>query len=264
MGDDKMMDLKERFVGMVEGQINGDISKVKADELGEVMDMAKDAAEIKKLCAEAKYYDKITEAMDKAKPSEQLYYMNQYAPETQMRYYTDNDVRTPIIRNEPTMGSNGQRMGVRHYHEKYPGQYYECYNPECIYGNNYESMRGRERETGRMYYTEPHDMWDSMQPRNMNRSDIYMDGQNGYMNGGRSTTSMQERPRDMREGKAGMSRRTYMEMVETNAEKDKKMEEIKKFASDLTEDVMTMIESASPEEKALLKQRFTVLANKMI
>lgn len=51
--------MKECLIGVVEGQIYGNIEKVDAEELGEVVDMIKDLAE-------AIYYCTITESMEKS------------------------------------------------------------------------------------------------------------------------------------------------------------------------------------------------------
>ena len=71
--------MQECLIGLVEGQIYGNIDKVDAKELGEVVDMIKDLSE-------AVYYDTITEAMNK-QPKENYYaeemYYNPY--ENKMR-----------------------------------------------------------------------------------------------------------------------------------------------------------------------------------
>lgn len=84
--EDRIKDLKNRFVSLVESQIGGNLSTVDAKELGEVMDMAKDCAELMKSCAEAEYYEKITKAMDKNSSETNAMYMDKYLPES--RYYT--------------------------------------------------------------------------------------------------------------------------------------------------------------------------------
>jgi len=79
---ERICDLKDKFLEITETQLEGDISTVSAEELGYVVDMAKDMAEMMKYCEEAKYYCKVTEAMDKASDEEKSYYMTMYAPET--------------------------------------------------------------------------------------------------------------------------------------------------------------------------------------
>lgn len=81
--------LKDRMISLIETQVNGNIESVDAKELGEVADISKDMAEIMKLCCEAEYYHKITEAMDKNSNEDNMFYMNKYAPET--RTYRDGN-----------------------------------------------------------------------------------------------------------------------------------------------------------------------------
>lgn len=243
MSEERCKDIKEKCISLVETKLNGDLSKVCASELGEVSDIAKDMAEIKKFCAEAKYYEKITEAMEKSSKEEREYYMGMFSPETQVaRYYTNpltSWKKEPMWDEMPAWRGDNPKMTQKRYY-KYPADYYDEY--WWMYGGD-EMDRKNERENGRMYYTDP------MSGRNTESTRMPQQMQNS---------------RDSREGKSGMTRKMYVEMIDSNADKDKRMEEIKQYSADLTEDVMAMIQKASPEEKALLKQRFTVLANKIV
>ena len=69
--------------------------------------------------------------------------------------------------------------------------------------------------------------------------------------------------RDRREGKSGVSRRTYMEHKEMHVDKSAQLKELEKYMQDLTKDLTEMIEDASPEEKQLLQQRISTLASKI-
>lgn len=60
------------FIDIVEDQMSGDLSVVDAKELGEIVDCAKDCAEIIKYCAEADYYWHVTDAMDKNTPERNM------------------------------------------------------------------------------------------------------------------------------------------------------------------------------------------------
>jgi hypothetical protein len=53
---EKLEQMKECLIGIVEGQVYGNMDKVSAEELGEAVDMIKDLSE-------AIYYCTITEAM---------------------------------------------------------------------------------------------------------------------------------------------------------------------------------------------------------
>ena len=70
-------------------------------------------------------------------------------------------------------------------------------------------------------------------------------------------------PRDFREGRSGASRRMYMESKEMHEGKEKQMHELEKYMHELSEDVMDMITDSTPEEKQILIQKLTTLAEKI-
>lgn len=80
--------IKDKALSLVETQLNGDLSSVDAKELGEVVDIAKDMAELMKYSEEACYYHKVTEAMDEASPEEKSFQLNKYIPEYEGKFYT--------------------------------------------------------------------------------------------------------------------------------------------------------------------------------
>ena len=144
--------IKDKALSLVETQLNGDIHSVDAKELGEVMDIAKDSAELMKYMEECCYYHKVTEAMDEASPEEKSYQLNKYIPEyegkfyTPMEYarardsrgrymYTEPDYRVdPDYRNRmyyssmpsSNSGQNGSHMNYTdsNTHNAYDGKYY--------------------------------------------------------------------------------------------------------------------------------------------
>lgn len=69
--------------------------------------------------------------------------------------------------------------------------------------------------------------------------------------------------RDFREGRSGMTRRNYMESKELGHGKEKKMKELEEYMKELSEDITEMIEGASPEEKQILSQKLSMLADKV-
>ena len=112
---------------------------------------------------------------------------------------------------------------------------------------------------------------------------MYADGRsmgNGSSNGGNSSNgngnsggngtryySERELPlevmHDHREGRSPRSRRMYMEAKETRQDKSTQMRELEKYMQELTQDLVEMIEDASPEEKQYLEKRLSVLASKV-
>lgn len=207
---EKVCSIKDKALSLVEMQMNGDISQVDAKELGEVADIAKDMAELMKYCAEAEYYEKVTEAMDEASPEEKMHYMDKYIPEYDQRYYTP-------MRYAQRRDSRGRYM----YNDgMYPIEEYK--SDKMWYGNTNGSNN----------------------PMHMN------DDMNSAM-------------RDMREGRSGMVRKTYMDLKNSGADKNAKIEEIKRYAGELIEDMNEMLEDATPEERSTIKTKLTAFVSKL-
>lgn len=68
---------------------------------------------------------------------------------------------------------------------------------------------------------------------------------------------------DMNEGRSYRSRKNYMESKEMHKDKTTQMRELEKYAQELTQDIVEMIEGASPEEKQYLSKKITALATKI-
>lgn len=125
--------------------------------------------------------------------------------------------------------------GMRRGYEEPP--YYRM-DPEMYKEHDPEYWRDMDKKDGRMYYTEP------------------------------GMTSDMKHGHDAREGRSGMMRKSYMESKEMNRgntpeEKQRKMKDLEMYAKELAEDVTEMISDASPEEKTLLKQKMSVLMQKL-
>ena len=123
--------------------------------------------------------------------------------------------------------------------------------------------RDMDKMNGRMYYPSQYAM--------------YYDGGNGmsgsrnypmyYQDGNRQSMGESRHypmeMRDYREGRSPMSRRTYMESKEMHKDGKVTMHELDKYMQELSQDVVEMIEKATPEEKQLLQQKLTMLASKV-
>lgn len=70
--------------------------------------------------------------------------------------------------------------------------------------------------------------------------------------------------RDYREGRSPATRKMYMEHKELHKDKAVKMKELEKYMYELTDDIMEMIDDATPEEKQILHTKLTALANKLV
>lgn len=122
-----------------------------------------------------------------------------------------------------------------------------------------EAMKKKEEQpqyNNINYYTEPY--YDKMYyggNGNGGQSNgggvSYYDGWNGQM-------------RDSREGRSGETRKMYMEHKSLHADKTTKMKDLEKYMQELTHDMTEMIQDASPEEKQLLQQKISTLAQKIV
>ena len=123
-----------------------------------------------------------------------------------------------------------------------------------------EAMEHKDKESNRetmyypiMYYRDNRE-WDG---RMYYPKDAYSRGMRDYDN------VYPREIRDYREGRSGGSRRMYMESKEMHEGKEKQMMELEKYMHELTEDVMEMINDSTPEEKQILSQKLTTLAEKV-
>ena len=169
---------------------------------------------------------KIIEAMDEAEESEEaMKYIEMYEDYPERKGY----------RGQPR-DSRGRYMSRRGYESRMM--------PDMDY-DEIERMRDLDRETkNKMYYT-----------------DSYSRNNTGGMNNSSSQSNGME-------GRSGMARRGYMETKEmhkgnTAEDKQAKMKELEKYAKELTDDVVEMVENASPEERSLLKNKMSMLVQKL-
>lgn len=160
---DKLKQMKECLVGMVEGQIYGNIDKVSAEELGAAVDMIKDLSE-------ALYYCTITEAMEEEKegdegkgkhgmmyysprPVPKMYHMpypaEVYDPRSRERYNNGS----MYARGNGANASGGMQGGnTRNYHEgMMPMDYYPMYSEDLESMAMRDPREGRSGERRKMY-----------------------------------------------------------------------------------------------------------------
>ena len=230
---EQLKSMKEMLVGCVQGQLTH-LDTVDTKELGEAVDMIKDLSE-------AIYYCTITEAMEKKdKEPQPMYYP--------VMYYTEKEGNT-----------DGGDMGRRNYGDynmRYHGGMPYPYYPEEEYYRDMDKMKGR------MYY--------NGNGGNSNSSSGNNGSSNGSTSGNSGSRGYSERPmylnemmRDSREGRSGQSRKMYMESKEMHKDKASQLQELEKYAQELTSDMVEMIQDASPEEKQYLSNRIAALATKI-
>lgn len=222
---------------------------------GQNLDDLKDWSEIIKniVCYDKDY--RIIEAMDKEEKEDEeseKYFLKMLKEE----YGMEDDEARRFYRGQPRSKTSGRFMrrgdGRRNYTP------YSYMMPE-IYDEDAEYYRDMDRSEGRMYYT---GRGTNPRPGGMERANSTSSGRNRSYYGGESG-------RDSREGRSGMSRRSYIETKESHSDntpesKQHKMKELEKYMSELGTDITEMISDASNEEKTLLKNKLQVLAQKVV
>ena len=199
------------------------LQDVDAKELGEVIDMIKDLSE-------TAYYCSIAEAMEDSKEEKELmakmpryYSMPMYYPPYKENMYYDGGNNGNSSNSGNSGGNTSSSGGSRSYDGKYM----------------YARGGRRGLDNGQMYYE------GNMMPI------PYYEG------------TYPSEIRDFREGRSGMMRRTYMESKELHQGKEKKIQELEDYVRELGEDITEMIQDASPEEKQILAQKLSTLADKV-
>ena len=224
---EKLKQMKECLVGMVEGQVYGNIDKVDAQELGAAVDMIKDLAE-------AIYYCTITEAMEEEG------------------------------KEKEGKGKHGMMYSrsMPMYHMPYPIEMYdpryrERYNYGPMYAQNSGGNSGNSSSNGgNGGSTSSRGYHDGMIP-------MYNDGSMYamYERGG-NRSYPEDMMRDPREGRSGERRKMYME-GKGMKDKTHQMKELENYMQELSIDLTEMIQDASPEEKQMLQQKISTLATKI-
>lgn len=132
-------------------------------------------------------------------------------------------------------------------------QYYQ--EPRIYYNNPWSRA---ENGGGRSYYG----------GGNVPHSSGQGGGSSSGSNNGSSSMPYTEREypyefRDLREGRSPRSRRMYMEAKETHQDKTSQMRELEKYMQELAQDLVEMVDGASPEEKQYLSKKISALSNKL-
>lgn len=199
---------------------------VDTHEMGEVIDMIKDLMCAMKDCA-------IVKAMEEDSKG-----YEEYVPELRnIRGY--NSYRYADGRYAPKgrgryAGYDEPDMSMSSSENTNGGsRMYTRMQPEMYHDYDYNTLRDMDRKAGRLYYTEQ---------------------TNRVLN--------QNRLPDVREGRSGMARRTYIES-KAGGNKNQKMSSLEDYMKDLSTDVTEMIVDASPEEKEMLKTKMKVLIDKI-
>jgi hypothetical protein len=222
----------EKLSEFAKCELDKGIEQVDTKEMGEV-------AEIIKELSEAEYYAKISKAMDEAEYGEDYDYMGAYDELSRKGYRGQR------------RDSRGRYMSRRGYET--PMMMYDDMDYESM-----EHMRDMDRPYGRMGYA---------------GSGSYGGHSSSGMNGGQSNmgnsgSSSSGGNRGNSESRYDRARRGYeetKEMHKSNSSEDKqhKIKSLEEYMKELSEDVTSMIEGMSPEEKTLAKTKLQSLAQKI-
>lgn len=165
----------------------------------------------------------------------------------------DKDYR--IVEAMEKSEDNDDIMRMLEQYEDYPDRrYYDAYR----YANGRFAPKGRG--TYSRGYEEPpyYHMTPEMYHRDMDRDmgRIYY------------TETSSSGMRDAREGRSGMSRRTYMENKElhkanTQQDKEAKVRDLNTYMTELANDMTEIINDATPEEKTVLRNKLSALVTKI-
>lgn len=124
--------------------------------------------------------------------------------------------------------------------------------------------RDMDKEEGRMYFNERWPYHREVMKGDMRRrpeKDREEEYEDSMWRGREGGYPMEVR--DAREGKSPVSRKNYMEAKELHQGVPAQMKELEKYLQELSQDITEMIADASPEEKAVLQQKLSILASKI-
>ena len=151
-----------------------------------------------------------------------------------------------------------------------PGLSYSTPQPPQLKGRYVSSIdevraaqRDIDRPYGRMYYSDGN-VGNQGGSRNSDGNSSTV-GANSYYD--EMMPYMDEYPiemRDYREGRSPIARKMYMESKEMHQDPAAQMKELEHYIKELGDDVTEMIQDSTPEQKAILKQKISALAEKIV
>ena len=109
------------------------------------------------------------------------------------------------------------------------------------------------------YYTSPMwgKDWSPQSATNTGGGTMRTDGMRYY------TQMPMDMQRDPREGRSYIRRRMYMEGKEHHQDTNSQLRELEAYLQELSSDITEMIQDASPEQKATLRQKMAMLSDKI-
>ena len=127
-----------------------------------------------------------------------------------------------------------------------------------------ESMEKAEKQEQPInninYYTR---MYPEYRDIERNNGYMYYGGGSNQGNSGTTTAYYSDMMRDPRQGRSPMRRRMYMQGKQQHKDTNSQLYELEAYLQELSTDIAEMIKDASQEEKAILRQKMSVLADKI-
>ena len=203
----RMHDMIEKLSETAKCEFDKGIENVDACEMGQVTDMLKDLAE-------AMYYRTLTKAMDEAEDDEIMEMFDRYGDRRFYDHYRYSDGRFA------PKGRGSYRRG-------YEGPYWRM-TPEMY--KDMQEYRDMDRNTGRMYYTEP----------SMTMSE------SNYDRAKRNYTETKE-----------------LHRANTPQDKEAKMRGLEDYFKEISSDITGLLSDMTPEERTMLKSKISALATKL-
>lgn len=204
----RMHDMIEKLSETAKCEFDKGIENVDACEMGQVTDMLKDLAE-------AMYYRTLTKAMDEAEDDEIMEMFDRYGDGR--RFY--DHYRYSDGRFAP--------KGRGSYRRGYEGPYWRM-TPEMY--KDMQEYRDMDRNTGRMYYTEP-------------------------------SMTMSESNYDR--AKRGYIETKELHRANTTQDKEAKMRGLEDYFKEISSDITGLLSDMTPEERTMLKSKISALATKL-
>lgn len=204
----RMHDMIEKLSETAKCEFDKGIENIDACEMGQVTDMLKDLAE-------AMYYRTLTKAMDESEDDEIMEMFDRYGDGR--RFY--DHYRYSDGRFAP--------KGRGSYRRGYEGPYWRM-TPEMY--KDMQEYRDMDRNTGRMYYTEP--------TMTMNESN--------YDRAKRNYTETKE-----------------LHRANTPQDKEAKMRGLEDYFKEISSDITGLLSDMTPEERNMLKSKISALATKL-
>lgn len=166
---------------------------------------------------------------------------------------------TEAMNKTPEPETRGGGTNINYYTTPTP------YPTRMLPPDNY-NYRDMERNGGYMYYP-GQGSGSSGGGGNSGGRGGSSSGRNSGNGGGGNTSYYTEMPYGMlwdpREGRSALRRKMYMEGKEQHKDTTSQLKELEAYLQELSSDITEMIQDASPEERAALRQKMTTLVSKI-